>query len=255
MAKNSLSVEFIDKVNYYVYVLVDSRDNTVFYVGKGHGNRVNAHVAEAVAGKDECNPEKNAMIREILATPGGDVMPYIVRYGLTEEEAYCVEAVLIDFIKSGIQIQSDKLTNIMGGHHSDENGLQTLEELNEKLTTGPLDVENLEDSILSVTVNQRRKDGNLYEAVRGNWPAAQATAETVDYVVAEYGGVIIGVFKPQRWYQADPDPNKTEKKRSWTRFDGEEVTDPEILDRYLYKRLPAKARGSQGSFRYFFKKK
>lgn len=253
MNKNSISKEFTDDVSYYVYMLVDSRDNKVFYVGKGHGDRVNAHEAEAIAGNDECNPEKNVKIREILATPGGAVKPYIVRWGLSEKEAFCVEAVMIDFISSGIK--PGKLTNIMGGHHSDVYGLQTLEELNEKLTTGVLDVENLEDSILCINVNQRRHEGDLYEAVRGNWPLAQSTAETVDYVVAEYGGVIIGVFKPQRWYQAEPDPDKADKRRSWTRFDGEEVTNPEILGRYLHKRLPAKAHGNQNPIRYYFRKK
>ena len=35
-------------VGYYVYRLVDPRDNSTFYVGKGVGNRVFTHVADAV---------------------------------------------------------------------------------------------------------------------------------------------------------------------------------------------------------------
>lgn len=247
-----ISKEFIDKVNYYVYLLVDPRDNTVFYVGKGHGDRVNDHVKEAMDGNDECNPEKNAKIREILAA-GASVKPYILRWGMTEEEAFCVEAVMIDFSSSSLK--PGKLTNLVSGHHAEELGLQTLDELNEKLTTGELDTDNLKDSILCINVNQRRKEGNLYEAVRGNWNTVQSTAETVDYVVAEYGGVIIGVFKPHKWYQAEPEPEKKDVKRYWTRFDGEEVTDPDVLERYLYKRLPAKEKGSANPIRYFFKKK
>lgn len=248
----NISKEFIDRVNFYVYLLVDSRDNTVFYVGKGHGNRVHDHVKEAMAGNDECNPEKNAKIREILDA-GAYVKPYIVRWGMTEEEAFCVEAAMIDFLSSSLK--PGKLTNMVSGHHSGEYGLQTLDELSEKLTTGDLDVDNLEDTILCINVNQRRKEGNLYEAVRGNWNTVQTTAETVDYVVAVYGGVIIGVFKPCKWYQAEPEPEKKDVKRYWTRFDGEEVTDPEILERYLYKRLATKDHGSQNPIRYFFKKK
>jgi hypothetical protein len=36
-----------EKIGYDVYLLVDPRDDVVFYVGKGAGNRCFAHVEEA----------------------------------------------------------------------------------------------------------------------------------------------------------------------------------------------------------------
>ena len=37
-------------MKYYVYHLIDPRDNSVFYIGKGTGNRINDHQKEALRG-------------------------------------------------------------------------------------------------------------------------------------------------------------------------------------------------------------
>ena len=42
----------INRLNYYVYCLVDPRDNRIFYIGKGHGNRVFQHAACAMSSTD-----------------------------------------------------------------------------------------------------------------------------------------------------------------------------------------------------------
>ncbi len=41
--KTKLSKELEDRIGYYVYLLVDSRDNKIFYVGKGRGDSVFKH--------------------------------------------------------------------------------------------------------------------------------------------------------------------------------------------------------------------
>ncbi len=33
-----------EELKYYVYTLIDPRDNKIFYVGKGKGNRVFYHI-------------------------------------------------------------------------------------------------------------------------------------------------------------------------------------------------------------------
>ena len=51
----------IEKLGYYVYTLTDPFDGFVFYVGKGQGNRVFAHVNDAL--ETETSSDKLDRIR------------------------------------------------------------------------------------------------------------------------------------------------------------------------------------------------
>ena len=53
----------IERIGFYVYLLRDPRDGSVFYVGKGAGNRVFGHVREAV--ESPRTTDKLDRIREI----------------------------------------------------------------------------------------------------------------------------------------------------------------------------------------------
>jgi hypothetical protein len=93
--------------SYYVYALIDPRDDSTFYIGKGKGNRMNTHVNNAKKGKID-NVEKYRRIVAIQKA-GHTVVVKKVHEGLTEEEAYRKERELIRSHKhSGI-------TNISGG--------------------------------------------------------------------------------------------------------------------------------------------
>ncbi|MDA3038484.1 MAG: hypothetical protein O3C27_02960 [Actinomycetota bacterium] len=93
---------------FYVYVLVDPRDESVFYVGKGTGERLLAHGREADLIVDESiRSSKVAKIRE-LRDLGCEPRIDIVRHGLREDEALLIEAALIDCL--------DHLTNRVAGH-------------------------------------------------------------------------------------------------------------------------------------------
>jgi len=98
---------------YYVYMLVDSRDNKPFYIGKGTGFRYEAHVNEANKTSDDDSKESDKLkrIKEIEKN-GGQVKHFIVRWNLTEQEAFAVEAALIDYSK----YLGYELTNIQSGH-------------------------------------------------------------------------------------------------------------------------------------------
>ena len=103
-----------DAVGYYVYRLVDPRDNKTFYVGKGRGNRLFQHVGEALTSEGRATL-KIDRIRDIREH-GLDVTHFIHRHGLTEKEAFEVEAALIDAYGLARDALSE-LTNVVGGRH------------------------------------------------------------------------------------------------------------------------------------------
>lgn len=232
----------------YVYLLVDPRDGVIFYVGKGSGDRVLDHEREALAGGKGCNDKKCDRIRAIHAS-GHEVKKLILRHGLNRDEALMLESAVIDLLSL------PALCNKVDGHDPEDCGLKSLDELMEKYTCGDVDVDNLRDNLVCLNVDASLRGKDLYERIHTGWPAAKEEADKADYVLAEHNCVVIGVFKPdgKGWYAVAPEPGKEEKKRNWNCFDGIEVTDAEILDRYLYKRLPAKAKGAANSFRYFYK--
>lgn len=85
---------------FYVYALVDPRDDAVFYVGKGKGNRVSAHEAEARRGWTFQNPRKTERIREIW-NAGQQVGRTILAEGLTEAAAFRKERLTIASFPKG----------------------------------------------------------------------------------------------------------------------------------------------------------
>jgi hypothetical protein len=95
-----------DKI-YYVYQLIDPRDNVVFYIGKGKGNRISSHVKSYMAGKID-NVHKHRKIKEIIEC-GFIVTEQIIHNNLSEKDAYRIERELISINKG------NAITNIKGG--------------------------------------------------------------------------------------------------------------------------------------------
>lgn len=104
--------EVADLLGNYVYLLVDPRDGIPFYVGKGRGDRAQAHEIEALAERletpsdptatEETTDEadaKTARIR-LIHDSGNTPEVWIARYGLSENEYTAVEAALIDLLLS-----------------------------------------------------------------------------------------------------------------------------------------------------------
>lgn len=50
---NAFSQQTIESLTYYVYALVDPRDNRIFYIGKGKGNRIFQHAKDALNDNDQ----------------------------------------------------------------------------------------------------------------------------------------------------------------------------------------------------------
>jgi hypothetical protein len=96
---------------FYVYVLIDPRNDEIFYVGKGCGNRHAAHLKEWKAGR-VVNADKFARIGEIVRS-GHKPMSKIVMDGLQERRAFAEEAILI------ANLGISNLTNLVHGGDPD----------------------------------------------------------------------------------------------------------------------------------------
>ena len=96
---------------YYVYALIDPRDNKVFYIGKGIGNRVFSHEIESGRLSDS-EKKKHRQIRDIEAN-GYSVTRVIVNWGLSENEAFAAEATLINLLNRMPNINLTRCQDIM----------------------------------------------------------------------------------------------------------------------------------------------
>ena len=244
-----------EELKYYVYILIDPRDNKIFYVGKGYGNRVFFHINEAIF--NPIGTEKLEIIRAIKLE-NLKVKHFIVRHGIEENEALIVESVLIDFLTFKDFAEVAKISNIVAGHYSFNQGIKTVNECEILYNCEVLKNEDIKHNILVINTNKtydnkRKKKSenpiydrpNIYEATRGWWVLDKNRAENSDFVLAEYKGVIRAIFKPIKWVQ---DIENRGVKR-WG-FEGSEVTVKEILDIYMNKEVP-KTRGMANPIRYF----
>ena len=112
-----------DKLQFYVYRLIDPRNGETFYVGKGTGNRVFAHVKGQLNAEGDELTEKLHRIREIQLD-GFEVAHVVHRHGMTEDRAVEVEAALIDAYP--------EVTNQVSGTASDERGLMHVNQIIER---------------------------------------------------------------------------------------------------------------------------
>ncbi|MBT5517608.1 MAG: hypothetical protein HOK33_01550 [Rhodobiaceae bacterium] len=238
--------EVAKQLGYYVYKLIDPRDGAVFYVGKGKGDRVFAHCKNAIeqsaieAEEDEEDEVslKLGTIREILRE---DLFPLhiIARHGMTEDEAFLVEAALID--------NTPGLTNIAGGHGSSERGPASAQQLNQRYCAEQIVLEP-GMKVMAINVRKSEDERDYYDAVRFAWRVSKTRAERAELVFAVSDGICRGVFIPEEWLEATPKnfPNLTEKRLKGRHgFVGKEAPD-EIVKKYRMKRMPDEFKRRKG---------
>lgn len=190
---HSFSPEVQDQLGYYVYRLMDPRDGHTFYVGKGMGNRLFAHISEADADL-EFATHKLDRIREIKAE-GLAVRHVVHRWGLTDKEAYEVEAALIDAYRD--------LTNKVVGRHSDFRGAMRAEDVVALIEPEPAEI--LEPAVLiniRLEWDRRLSPEALYERTRQYW-YCNPKRHTAKFAFAVARGVIREVYRINEWYPVD----------------------------------------------------
>ena len=239
MEYESFSPAVIEALAYYVYYLRDPRSDTIFYVGKGTGNRLFHHLNEALA-EIERHTAKLDQIRAIHDA-GLEVGYVIHRHGLTEKQAFEVEASLIDFI--GL----DDLTNAVSGHHSHYRGPMSIED-----AFIAYDAPDISIQEPAVILNIRQlfdpsmSHEDIYEATRGDWVMGQVRREQVQYAFAVFNGIVREIYQVESWEPVTHDQSGEPYSSTRWRFTGR-VT-PELHDKYLHG--DARAYVGQNPVRY-----
>lgn len=110
---DSFPPEVASRLKTYVYRLIDPRNGETFYVGKGRGDRVFAHIRAEKDLEDDELGNKLRRIRDVRLA-GMEVAHVIHRHGMDDETAFEVEAALIDAYPG--------LANVAGGRGATEFG-------------------------------------------------------------------------------------------------------------------------------------
>ena len=238
------------ELEFYVYMLIDPKNNEPFYVGKGNSDRVFNHLNCALTDTDISNA-KYDRIREIIQS-GQTVKHIIVRHGLSEIEAFHIEASIIDtLIYCGIL-----LSNKVGGHNSIEKGLMTSEEIKRLYNAQPLN--SIGKDCILININRKYERGkgrqSIYQATKETWTIRKSKLNELKYVLSEYRGLIVEVFEVGEWYEKERGYLPTSKKYGETKigfgFNGKVAPD-EIRNQYINKSIAhTKKRGAASAIRY-----
>jgi uncharacterized protein len=178
------------KLGCYVYRLIDPRNGETFYVGKGKGNRVFAHIRTEQSLEGDELDNKIKRIREIRLA-GLEVAHVIHRHGMDDETAAEVEAALIDAYPG--------LTNVAGGTHSTDFGPMHALEIIRRYAAEPAVFRH---KTLLISVNRSAQETNLYDATRYAWKISRTRAGQAEVVLAVVQGLIQEAFVADEWLPA-----------------------------------------------------
>jgi len=243
----SFPSEVSQKLKTYVYRLIDPRNGETFYVGKGKGSRVFAHIrAEGNLEGDEID-NKLKRIREIRLA-GFEVGHVIHRHGMDDPAAFEVEAALIDAYPG--------LTNIAGGTGGNDYGAMHAREIIRRYSAEPAVFRH---KALLISVNRSAAERSLYDATRYAWKIDKRKAKQADVILSTVQGVIVGAFIAHDWLEATAAnfPGRAEGDGVPGRFGfiGEEAP-AEINKLYVGKRVPDeyRKRGAANPIKYTWRK-
>lgn len=175
--------------------------------------------------------DKLSLIREIKKQ---GVLPehFIIRHGLSEKEAFEVEATLIDFSRL-CQGRNFKLTNLVRGTDSWERGIKTSTDIVQFYDARVI---TIEEPSLIIRVNKLYYWGmppeDLYKVTRERWVLHKHRIKNIKFVIAAYFGIVREVYEVEQWYESFDD--RTQKVRFG--FTGK-IAVPEIRDKYLNQSL------------------
>ncbi len=204
----------IESIGYYVYGLRKPGTKEYFYIGKGRGNRVFAHLNQKTKRLDH-NP-KFDLIQRLKKSGGPEVD--IIRHNLSEEQAFRIESALIDVLNV------KDLTNKVRGHNSDELGLMTAKNIEAKYKGKLLKIKEpcvcFKISVLWNTWTKNMSEPELYETIRGNWTVNIKKAKMAKYALGISNNLVRGIYKINSWKEVKIGRKGEAYKRTRWRFSG-----------------------------------
>ena len=232
MPIDSFPPDVTEQLKHYVYRLIDPRNGERFYVGKGQGNRIFAHVNGLVADEDnEVSDPKLQRVKEIQAS-GLEVGHVIHRHGMeSDRTAKEVEAALIEAYPG--------LTNKVRGQGARDYGSRHVQEIIDEYAGEEFEVK---EPLMLISIGSSYYKLTLYDAVRFAWKVNVHRALTCKLVLANLRGLVVGAYRPTEWLPAtaenfyDHPWRHSDPQRHG--FIGQEA-EPETWNYYVRKRVPS----------------
>ena len=216
-----LSNSVIEKIQYYVYILIDPRDWNIFYIWKWKWNRVFSHLNWTI--KWEKPSDKINKIKDIIDN-WLEIKHYIVRHWLTEKESFEVEWALIDFY------WKSNLTNQVLWHKSNERWIMDIDEINIKYYAW---IAKIDDEVILININNMYElwisKEDLYQATRKYWKVDKNKASKAKYALSHYHWIIRWVYKIDEWYSS--------KVQIWRSEFNWKLANDDIQKKYLHKSI------------------
>lgn len=216
-----------EELRSYVYMYVDPRNDEVFYIGKGENNRVFSHLKDADDLKR--NSRKVERIRTIW-NAGHEVLIRVHRHGMTPDQAFHVEASLIE-------LHPDS-ENEVEGHHSSELGDRLVTDLVSEKQREKAEIDfpavliNIRKEWLRIRPNASKPvdRDQLYKSTRTAWDIQPLRHTTVKYAISTAFGIIREVYNISDWVPAivNADGSPRDEDGRWM-FNGNVAAEKQYL--------------------------
>lgn len=219
---------------YYVYMLCENIDGIPkpFYIGKGIKNRIFQHeigaeqelkerTKEIVENPNTSPDEKEKLLvllkdeiskkhKKINVLGTDNVIKIIVKYGLTEDEAFMAESALINAYS--LTNGRDSLTNIVNGHMSireKENvscstKARTLEDFLDNCASEEKSAIDIDEPVLFLKIKElypkcmqlpdSQQEEAIYDSCRACWILNNNKIKKIKYVFALYNSQVVGIY-------------------------------------------------------------